>query len=245
MDNPLAPLRRMAYPGRLILLGKDASGRSVIVLYAVTGRSPSSQARRLVRDGRAVWTRPTDPEVLKTGRPDLLVYPAIMIGRGIAVSNGRQTADIDPDGDGGPVETLERGLKDWSYEPDAPIHTPRISGCVLPSGRAALAVLRRAEGGGILRSFFEIPLAAGRGRLVATYSGENRDPVPSFEGEPLDLRLAGATARDTAEAAYAALGPSEEGGRDFRVAVACLFADAADLSQFELHIINREEGKRS
>ena len=218
MDNPLAPLRRMAYPGRLILLGKDASGRSVIVLYAVTGRSPSSQARRLVRDGRAVWTRPTDPEVLKTGRPDLLVYPAIMIGRGIAVSNGRQTADIDPDGDGGPVETLERGLKDWSYEPDAPIHTPRISGCVLPSGRAALAVLRRAEGGGILRSFFEIPL---------------------------DLRLAGATARDTAEAAYAALGPSEEGGRDFRVAVACLFADAADLSQFELHIINREEGKRS
>ena len=51
----------------------------------------------LVRDGRAVWTRPTDPEILKTGRPDLLVYPAIMIGKGIAVSNGRQTADIDPD----------------------------------------------------------------------------------------------------------------------------------------------------
>ena len=243
MSNPLAPLGGMAYPGRLIALGRDGSGRSVVVLYAVTGRSVSSQARRLVRDGRAVWTRPTDSEVLKTGRAELLVYPAIMIGKGIAVSNGRQTADLDPDGEGSPVQTLERGLRAWSYEPDAPIFTPRIGGCVLPSGRAALAVLRRSAEGATLRSFFEIPLEPGRGRFVATYAGENRDPVPAFEGEPREIGLVGGAARETAEAAYAALGPTGETGRDLRVAVACLFADAADLSRFELHIINREERK--
>jgi IMP cyclohydrolase len=240
----MARLERMAYPGRLIVLGRAAPGRSVVVLYAVTGRSPSSQARRLVGDGRAVWTQPTDPDVLKTGNPDLLVYPAIMIGKGIAVGNGRQTADIDPDGEGNPADALERGLSDWSYEPDAPIYTPRISGCILPSGRAALAVLRRSAEGEVLRSYYEIPLASGRGRFVATYAGENRDPVPAFNDQPQEIGLAYATARDAAEAAYAALGPSEEGGRDFRVAVACLFADPDDLSRFELHIINREERKR-
>jgi len=241
----MEPLRRMAYPGRLLALGRARSG-SAVVLYAVTGRSPSSRSRRLVLDGRTVWTRPTDPEVLKSGNPDLLVYPALRIGKGIAISNGRQTADIDPDGEGGsPVSVLERGLKDWSYEPDAPIHTPRIGGCILPSGRSAVALIRRGAGGEELRSFFEFPLLAGRARYISTYAGENSDPLPAFEGEPREILFEEGTARDTAEALYAALGPAEPGGRDFRVAVACLFADPEDLTRFELHLINRDERTRS
>jgi IMP cyclohydrolase len=241
--DPMEPLRRMAYPGRLLALGRARSGHS-IVLYAVTGRSPSSQARRLVLDGRTVWTRPTDPDVLKNGNPDLLIYPALRIGKGIAVSNGSQTADIDPDGEGSPVSALERGLKNWSYEPDSPIHTPRISGCVLPSGRSAVAVIRSGAQGEALRSYFEFPLIAGRGRLISTYAGENADPLPAFQGEPREIRFEGATARDTAEAVYGALGPAEAGERDFRVAVACLFADPADLMRFEIHLINRDERTR-
>ena len=241
--NPREPLRRTAYPGRLLALGKARSGRAV-VLYAVTGRSPSSQARRLVLDGRIVWTRPTDPEALKSGNPDLLVYPAIRIGKGIAVGNGRQTADIDPDGGGSPVSILERGLADWSYEPDAPIHTPRISGCILPSGRSGVAVVRRGDEGEAFRSYFEFPRLAGRGRLISTYAGENAEPLPPFEGEPREVSFGEATARETAEAFYASLGPDERGGPDFRVAVACLFADPEDLARFEIHIINRDERTR-
>lgn len=237
------PLRRLAYPGRLLALGKARSGTAV-VLYVVTGRSPSSQARRLVLDGRTVWTRPTDPQVVGSGHPDLLVYPALRIGKGIAVSNGRQTTDIDPDAEGSPVSVLERGLRDWSYEPDAPIYTPRISGCILPSGRSALAVIRRGAEGEELRSYFEFPLLAGRVRYVSTYAGPNADPLPAFAGEPRDIPFAETTARDTAEAAYAALGPAKPGGRDFRVAVACLFADPADPMRFELHLINRDERTR-
>ncbi len=236
-------LRRLAYPGRLLALGRSRSGRAV-VLYAVTGRSPSSQARRLVLDGRTVWTRPTDPEALKSGNPDLLVYPAIRIGKGIAVSNGRQTADIDPDSGGSPVSILERGLKDWSYEPDPPIHTPRITGCILPSGRSAMAVIRRGDESEALRSYFEFPFLAGRGRLISTYAGENADPLPAFEGEPRECPFEEATARETAEAVYADLGPGERGGPDFRVAVACLFADPENLARFELHLINRDERTR-
>lgn len=233
-------LRRTPYPGRFITLGKARSGRTVVI-YALTGRSASSQARRLVLDGLTVWTRPTDPELLKAGRPDLLVYPAIRIGKGIAVGNGKQTADVDPDGEGSPVAVLERGLRDWNYEPDAPIHTPRIAGCVLPSGRSALAVVRRGSEGEPLRSFFEFPLLAGRSRLISTYSGGPADPPVAFDGEPRDIPFEEATARAAAEAFYAALGPAEPGGLDYRVAVASVFADPEDATRFELHIVNRAE----
>lgn len=245
MQHLMSALRALSYPGRLVVLGRDASGRFGIVLYAVTGRSPASRARRLVQDGPAVWTRPTDAGALASGRADLLVYPAIRLGRGIAVSNGRQTADIDPDAGGDPAAELERALKDWSYEPDAPIHTPRISGCVLSSGRMALAILRRLPDGATERAFYELPAEPGRGRFLATYAGESRDPVPSFTGGPRELDLPGGSARETAEAAWAALGPSASGAPDFRVAAVCLFAGPGGPGEFDLHIINRGEGDRS
>jgi len=240
MRHPLASLERLAYPGRLIVIGRDVSGAFHVVIYAVTGRSPSSQARKLVAEGNAVWTKPTDPDVLKKGNPDLLVYPALILGEGIAVSNGRQTADIDPRGEGSPIAVLERGLKSWSFEPDAPIFTPRINGCVLLSNRTALGYIRRGAQGEAVPSFFELSLAPGEGKMISTYRGENCDPLPAFEGGPLDLGLAEASAAETAAAVYESLGP-RAGGPDFRVAVACVFARVSDLRDYRLHIINREE----
>ena len=230
----------MVYPGRFIVLGADQTGDWDVVVYGITGRSPSSKARKLELVGDYILTRPTDPEVLKTGNPDLLVYPALILGEAIVVSNGKQTTDIAARADAGPVRVLAGGLAAWNFEPDAPIFTPRISGCVLPGGRAGLSVLKRQPDGSTLRLYAELPLAAGRGKLVSTYAGENANPLPSFAGEPVDVGLAEVTAVATAEAFYSALRP-EGRPEDYRVAVACVFALRSDLRRRDVAIINRHE----
>jgi len=240
MRTPWLPLSKMTYPGRLIAIGRDPSGLRNVVVYAISGRSPSSQARKLVPKSKAVWTEPTDPDILKRGKPELLVYPAILMGRGIAVSNGRQTPDIDGTSGQSPVRVLDEGLRSWSFEPDAPIFTPRISGCVLPSNRTALSIIRRDPDGASLRLFFEFPLVPGQGKLISTYPGDISNPLPSFKGEPLDVEVNEDSPAETAEAVYNALKP-REGEPDLRVAVACVFARAADMADYELTIINREE----
>jgi hypothetical protein len=230
----------MVYPGRLLILGGDASAAHHVLIYAITGRSPSSQARMLEAEGNAVWTKPTDPETLKKGNPELLVYPAIIFGRGIAASNGRQTVDVDTEAPSSPVAALDAGLGPWTYEPDAPIYTPRITGCLLASGRAGLSIIKRGPDGHPVRAFFDLADRPGRGALVATYAGDNREPLAAFAGEPLDVELEGTTPEETAEAAYAALGPAGS-GPDFRVALACVYARRDNLSLRRMAVINRHE----
>ena len=53
-------LQNMEYPGRMIILGRNREGTHVVVLYAVTGRSPSSQARKMDVRKDGIWTEPTD-----------------------------------------------------------------------------------------------------------------------------------------------------------------------------------------
>lgn len=241
MDSARTELAALEYPGRLIVIGAAAGGPPVIV-YAITGRSPSSQARRLVHRDGGVWVEPTDEATLKTGNVDLLVYPALLFSEaGIAVSNGKQTADVRdrlrPGLD--PVAALSAALAAWDYEPDAPIFTPRISGC-LTAKAAGLSVARRGPSGETLRSYFEVALRAGEGRLVSTYEGPNADPLPVFRGEPRFVGLAGTTAAETATAFYRDLGPAA-GAKDLRVAVACVFAGPASPDKADVHIINRHE----
>lgn len=240
MNGSWENMTRLVYPGRLLIIGGDAAGDHHVVLYAITGRSPSSQARRLELDDNAVWTKPTDPETLKRGNPELLVYPAVILGRGIAASNGRQTVDIDTDRTGSAVAALDAGLGPWTYEPDAPIYTPRITGCVLASGRAALSIIKRGPGGHPLRAFYDLPDRPGRGSMLATYRGDNTEPLAAFEGEPLDVGLEGSTPEETAEAAYAALRPAGRTG-DYRVAVVCVYARRDAVEERRLAIINRHE----
>ena len=245
MDRALANLSAMEYPGRVIIIGRDPTGSRTAVIYAVTGRSPSSQARKLEWRKDGVWVQPTDEEVLKKGNADLLIYPAMLFSiRGVAVSNGKQTADLrrrlDETADLGPIEVLAGSLSGWNYEPDVPIFTPRISGCVLPGPKAALSLIKRGAGGEALRSYYEVPLAAGMGKLVATYDGVNRDPLRSFLGDPLDVALGAPDAAGLAESVYEALKPSGA-GKDFRVAVACLLAGDVAGNEYETAIINRNE----
>jgi len=240
MDKTTGLLSTLDYPGRLIAMGLAYAGARAVIVYAITGRSPSSQARKLVLRDRGIWVQPTDEDVLKTGNVDLLVYPALLFGQGgVAVSNGKQTADIrDSLASGaGPIGVLSRALAAWDFEPDTPIFTPRISGCLV-HGAAGLSLVRRGESGETLRSYFEVPLREGEGRLVSTYMGPNRDPLPSFAGEPRRVELAGGSARETAETVYRELGPVLP-EKDFRVAVACVSASLPRPDDLEVHIVNR------
>jgi IMP cyclohydrolase len=239
MSDSLRALEERTYPGRLIIIGRNRGDR-IVVVYAVTGRSPSSQARELVLQAGSVWTRPTDADVLAKGNPDLLVYPALVFGLGIAVGNGKQTSDIELAAAPGPIGILEAGLRKWSYEPDEPNFTPRISGCVTPGGSAALNIIRRDRSGEPERLYFEFRTTRGMGRMISTYTGENVHPLPSFRGEPPEVGLKEETARETAEAVYAALGP-KPGEPDLRVAVACVSTRPEETQSPDLVILNRRE----
>ena len=245
MEKGLESLEAIEYPGRIIIIGKDKPGRNVVVVYAITGRSSSSQARQLVMENSIVWTMPIDKTTFQKEKRDLLVYPAIWVEKGIAVSNGKQTEDIRKNLSPSrrPKEILLSSLEPWDYEPDAPNFTPRISGCILSLEKAALSIIKRASEGNSVKSIFEFPLVAGQGKMIATYTGENTDPLPSFIGEPIEVGIQGQKTERVAKAVYQALSPRKP-GKDFRVGVACLFSRNLVRDEFEVYIINRYEGAK-
>jgi len=242
MSPALKNLAAMEYPGRIIILGQSQSGKTVAV-YAITGRSPSSQARKLEWREDSVWVRPTDEKTLKKGHVDLLVYPAMLyFPGGVAVSNGKQTAEVRRalEHASNPLSVLSASLVAWEYEPDAPIFTPRISGCVLPGPKAALNIIKRGADGAAVRDSFKVPLLRGKGKMISTYDGVNKNPLRSFTGDPLNVNIDGADSSQTAEAVYESLKPAGA-GPDFRIAVACLYAGDIAGNQYEVSIINRCE----
>jgi IMP cyclohydrolase len=234
---------KIEYPGRLILIGQEESTQNVLVVYAITGRSASSQARKMEQEEDTIWVKPTDMDLLKKGNIDLLIYPSVFsLSAGIAISNGKQTVDIMAcmgQGDSA-AEILAFALKNWDYEPDDPNFTPRISGCVLPNKSAALSLIRRAPDGSSLRNIFEFSVVPGKGKMIMTYTGENKDPLPSYKGEPQDVEIRGSTPQELADWVYESLAPQEK-GRDFRVSVACVFGIDMSSNKFDSHIINRAE----
>jgi IMP cyclohydrolase len=242
MAQGLESLSAKEYPGRIIIIGKDITGKNEVVIYAITGRSPSSQARKMELKDDSIWATPTDEETMKKGNLDLLVYPAILLSNGIAVSNGKQTTDIKTylGQSQNPAELLKLALNEWDYEPDAPIFTPRISGCILPQKRAALSIIKRAPDGSSIRNIFEISLKAGKGKMISTYEGEVKDPPPAFTGEPIDVEIKEKKADDMAAAVYDALGPAP-GKKDYRVSVVCVFSGNLSLKKYEIYIINKHE----
>lgn len=250
MTKGLEAIANMEYPGRMIIIGRDAAGENNVVVYAITGRSASSQARKMEIDAEKnemILVKPTNEEELKKGNPDLLVYKAMFMRGGIAVSNGKQTEDIIANycADRNPIKVITDALslyRKWEYEPDAPHFTPRIGGIVTPESESAvLAILKRAENSGVIRNLYEFPLISGKGKMIATYAGKNENPLPSFEGEPLDVKLEGKNPEEVAEAVYKALGPKimPRETPDFRVSVAAVFGNKN--GEVKHHIINRCE----
>jgi IMP cyclohydrolase len=234
------------YPGRLIIIGQEKNRGNILAVYAITGRSASSQARKLVREAETIWVKPTDKDLLKQGNIELLIYPSVFcLPQGIAISNGKQSVDVMAClGQGeSAAEVLAFALKNWDYEPDAPTFTPRISACILPNKSAALSLIKKASDDSTLRNIYEFSLAPGKGRMVMTYEGENIDPLPAYAGEPQEIDIEGTSAQEIAENVYESLAPTE-GGKDFRVAVACVFGIDMLSGEFETHIINRSDRKQ-
>ncbi|MCK7514347.1 MAG: hypothetical protein MZV70_66925 [Desulfobacterales bacterium] len=183
MDDSATTLASLEYPGRLIVIGAPPRGGTAVILYAITGRSPSSQARKLVRRDGGIWVEPTDEATLKQGNVDLLVYPAVLFGRD-GFGRVQRTADgrrarpprFRSRSGGGPG----RGPGDLGLRARCPhLHAAHQ--------RLSCRRGRRAERGPAgafgpeLAELLRSRPAGGGGRLVSTYEGPNARPAPRLQ----------------------------------------------------------------
>ena len=176
------------YPGRGIAIGRTPCGKNIRVAYWIMGRSENSRNRVFVEDGEGIRTQAFDPSKLED--PSLIIYaPVRVIDGKTIVTNGDQTDtvyDFLKEG-----KTSEEALRTREFEPDGPNWTPRIS-AVIKGESVQLSILKSedVEGSSCIRNFFEYEsLKAGTGRFISTYK-HNGNPIPSFEGEPLEFELA-------------------------------------------------------
>jgi hypothetical protein len=182
------------YPGRGLVMGRSADGASWLQVYWIMGRSANSRNRVFIGDGSTLRTEPFDAAAVED--PSLILYDAMLeLGRAYLVSNGDQTRTVFDALSRG--ESFERALATREREPDAPNYTPRITGLIDLRGAApefALAILKANAADPALTDrhcFRPAPPPPGLGLALTTYRGDGT-PLPSFEGEPLWLPLAGA-----------------------------------------------------
>lgn len=181
-------LKKNSYPGRGILVGMDKSGENLVQIYWIMGRSENSRNRIFVEeDGGGLKTALADPSKVKD--PSLIIYTAMVEEDDRwAVSNGAQTNDMLHD---------VKLLPVWSYEPDDPNFTPRISALsffVNDKNKAAnsiFSILRKdPDSNKCQNDIYRYKHSFGVGYCVTTYLGDG-NPLPAFQGEPYVLPLIG------------------------------------------------------
>ena len=179
-------LKENAYPGRGIIIGKSADGKSAVTAYFIMGRSVNSRNRVFVEDGDGIRTQAFDPSKLVD--PSLIIYsPVRVLGNKTIVTNGDQTDTIYEKMN--QQMTFEQSLRSREFEDDAPNYTPRISGIIKTDDGGfnyAMSILKSDNGdpSSCLRHTFTYNNPkAGEGRFIHTYMGDG-NPLPSFEGEP-------------------------------------------------------------
>ena len=177
------------YPGRGIVLGMSADGKTSVAAYFIMGRSVNSRNRVFLSEPDGIRTEAYDAS--KLADPSLIIYhPVRELGRSLIVTNGDQTDTIR--------EYLEQGLwmeqalRSRAFEPDGPNWTPRISGLVCPDGSYKLSILKSADAAGsaCARLFFEYPALPGQGHFLHTYVTDG-NPIPTFCGEPERVAIEG------------------------------------------------------
>lgn len=224
-----------SYPGRFIIVGRDA-GESVVI-YGATGRSPSSLARKFVQNGNGIFMGGVD-DTVKQGNPELLEYPAVQLfEKGIVVANGTHIARITELQSRDARQQLSYALADEAYEPDE-YRTPRITGCIIESGTGvdgALHIVRSAPDG-IDHSSWSVSFEEGKGFYVGTYIGEDVKPTPAFAGDPLTVDLKFGSPEGAAQAVFDAFAP-KEGALDYRVGVIAVYKKHG--AEPEIAIVNR------
>ncbi|MBR4627641.1 MAG: IMP cyclohydrolase [Ruminococcus sp.] len=182
-----------AYPGRGIIIGRSADGKSAVTAYFIMGRSENSRNRVFVEDGQGIRTQAFDPS--KLSDPHLIIYaPVRVLGNKLIVTNGDQTDTIYELMD--KQFTFEQSLRTREFEDDAPNYTPRISGILRFEEKGfnyAMSILKSANGDPSSCQRFTFAYAApiaGEGHFIHTYMGDG-SPLPSFEGEPKLVGISG------------------------------------------------------
>jgi len=216
-------LKTKRYPGRFIVIGRDA-GESVVI-YGATGRSPASLARRFVQKGNEIFMTAADETVAQEGNPELLEYPAVKIlEHVIVVANGRQIENIKDTTDSDVEGFVGDALSSEMYEPDE-YSTPRITGLVQPAGdylaETVLHIVSSVSGAPD-RRVWPLVLEEGEGCYIATYTGEDVKPTPSFQGAPLPVSLDFGSAEAAARGVFEALAPPD-GKSDYRVGIVAVY----------------------
>ncbi len=174
-----------SYPGRGIMIGKSADGKSAMIAYFIMGRSENSRNRVFERYEGGMRTKAFDESKLVD--PSLIIYNPFLERKNIdIVTNGDQTDTIYNALETG--KSFEDALMTREFEPDHPNYTPRISGIVY-YGNAdfnySLSILKSADGDPTVcnRYFYRYTPMNGIGHFIHTYECDG-NPIPSFYGEP-------------------------------------------------------------
>lgn len=194
-------LSENSYPGRGIVVGKSADGKSAMFAYFIMGRSENSRNRVFERFDGGMRTKAFDES--KLSDPSLIIYnPYLQYGDTDIITNGDQTNTIY---DGLNINrTVEDSLALREFEPDAPNYTPRISGVleydfVKNTFEYQLSILKSANGNPEVcnRYFYNYEALSGVGHFIHTYKCDG-NPIPSFYGEPEEVSIPN-TAQQLAE----------------------------------------------
>lgn len=187
------------YPGRGIVIGKSADGKSAMIAYFIMGRSVNSRNRVFEMHEAGMRTKAFDES--KLSDPHLIIYnPYLRRENADIITNGDQTDTIYDFMEEG--KTFEEALRTREFEDDAPNFTPRISG-ILNYGQNSftykLSILKSNNGNpdACQRYFYEYEPLDGIGHFIHTYKCDG-NPIPSFCGEPEEVSLPN-TAEELAE----------------------------------------------
>ena len=227
-------LSENTYPGRGIAIGRTADGTRAAMAYFIMGRSANSRNRVFVEDGAGIRTQAFDPAKLED--PSLIIYAPVRVPdqTHTIVTNGDQT-DTVYDGIRSGL-SFEESLRSRRFEPDGPNYTPRISGLLtVADGQFGytMSILKSNDGdpAQCLRFTYDYPDApAGEGHFLSTYLHDG-DPLPSFSGEPLKIRIPD-SCTEWAQELWTSLNP------DNKVSLFVRYIKIADGS-FETQIINK------
>ncbi len=190
-------LANNTYPGRGIVIGKSADGKSALFAYFIMGRSENSRNRVFESFDGGMRTKAFDES--KLSDPSLIIYnPYLQLPAIDIITNGDQTNTIYDQikADGEDAFAFERALNTREFEPDVPNFTPRISGILYYCFKRnafsyKLSILKSANGtaeDGCNRFCFDYAPVNGIGHFIHTYKTDG-NPIPSFEGEPEQVAL--------------------------------------------------------
>lgn len=185
-----------SYPGRGIVVGQSADGKSAMIAYFIMGRSENSRNRIFERYEGGMRTKAFDESKLTD--PSLIIYnPYLACGNTDVVTNGDQTDTIvdyiKQNGEDG--FAFEKALHTREFEPDKPNFTPRISAMLYYAFEGKTfhyktSILKSNDGNAEAcdRYFYSYTPLKGLGHFIHTYE-QDGNPIPSFYGEPERVEL--------------------------------------------------------